>query len=45
FKGGKYVEEINNRLKVLKRCGFGFINVNNFKNRALLFWHLTNSLA
>ena len=24
---------------------FGFRNVNNFKNRALLFWHLTNSLA
>ena len=39
------VEGINNRLKVLKRCGFGFRNVNNFKNRALLFWHLTNSLA
>ncbi len=39
------VEGINNRLKVLKRCGFGFRNVNNFKNRALLFWHLTDSLA
>ena len=39
------VEGINNRLKVLKRCGFGFRNINNFKNRALLFWHLTNSLA
>ncbi len=39
------VEGINNRLKVLKRCGFGFRNVNNFKNRAILFWHLTNSLA
>ena len=39
------VEGINNRLKVLKRCGFGFRNLKNFKNRALLFWHLTNSLA
>ena len=39
------VEGINNRLKVLKRCGFGFRNVNNFNNRALLFWHLTDSLA
>lgn len=25
------VEGINNRLKVLKRCGFGFKNFNNFK--------------
>ena len=39
------VEGINNRLKVLKRCGFGLRNINNFKNRALLFWHLTDSLA
>ncbi len=39
------VEGINNRLKVLKRCGFGFKNFNNFKNRALLFWHLADSLA
>ena len=39
------VEGINNRLKVLKRCGFGFKNFNNFKNRALLFWHLAKSLA
>nr|MDJ0731914.1 transposase [Crocosphaera sp.] len=38
-------EGINNRLKVLKRCGFGLRNINNFKNRALLFWHLTDSLA
>ncbi len=39
------VEGINNRLKVLKRCGFGFRNFENFKNRALLFWHLANNLA
>jgi transposase len=39
------VEGINNRLKVLNRCGFGFRNFENFKNRALLFWHLANNLA
>lgn len=39
------VEGINNRLKVLKRCGFGFRNFDNFKKRSLLFWHLSNNLA
>lgn len=39
------VEGINNRLKVLKRCGFGFRNFENFQKRALLYWHLPNSLA
>lgn len=39
------VEGINNKLKVLKRCGFGFRNFNNFEIRALLFWHSTNNLA
>ncbi|WP_413168328.1 transposase [Capilliphycus salinus ALCB114379] len=39
------VEVINNRLKVLKRCGFGFRNFENFKIIALLFWHLGNNLA
>ena len=39
------VEGINNRLKVLKRCGFGFRNFDSFKKRALLFWHLADSLA
>ena len=39
------VEGINNRLKVLKRCGFGFRNFENFEKRALLLWHLTDSLA
>lgn len=34
------VEGINNRLKVIKRCGFGFTNFANFEKRALLFWHL-----
>ncbi|NES80496.1 MAG: transposase [Moorea sp. SIO2B7] len=35
---------MNNLLKVLKRCGFGFRNFDNFKNRALLFWHLAEKL-
>ena len=39
------VEGINNKLKLLKRCGFGFRNFNNFKIRALLFWHYPNILA
>ena len=39
------VEGINNRLKVLKRCGFGFRNFDNFEKRSLLFWHLNNNLA
>lgn len=39
------VEGINNRLKVLKRCAFGFKNFDNFAKRALLHWHLTDSLA
>jgi transposase len=36
------VKGINNKLKLLKRCGFGFRNFNNFKIRALLFWHYPN---
>jgi transposase len=39
------VEGINNRLKVLKRCAFGFKIFDNFATRALLHWHLPNSLA
>ena len=39
------VEGINNRLKVIKCCGFGFTNFANFEKRALLFWHLVDSLA
>ena len=35
------VEGINNKLKVLKRCGFGFRNFYKFQIRALLSWHLT----
>jgi transposase len=39
------VEGINNKLKVLKRCGFGFRNFHNFQLRALLIWHLPDILA
>ena len=38
------VEGINNKLKVLKRCGFGLRNFINFETRALLYWHLPNCL-
>ena len=33
------VEGINNKLKLIKRCGYGFNNFNNFEIRALLNWH------
>ena len=33
------VEGINNKLKLIKRSGYGFRNFNNFKNRCLLNWH------
>jgi transposase len=36
------VEGINNKLKLIKRSGFGFRNFDNFQKRSLLVWHLTN---
>ncbi len=39
------VEGINNKLKLLKRCGFSFRNFINFEIRALLFWHFPKDLA
>ena len=39
------VEGINNKLKLLKRCGFAFRNFINFEIRALLFWHFPKDLA
>ena len=36
------VEVINNKLKLLKPCGFGFTNFNNFQIRAWRFWHYAN---
>ena len=33
------VEGINNKIKVIKRAGYGFTNYENFKMRCLLTWH------
>ncbi len=35
------VEGINNKLKLIKRLGYGFRNFENFKLRSLLTWHFT----
>jgi len=34
------VEGINNRLKLIKRLGYGFRNFENFALRCLICWHL-----
>ncbi|WZI66485.1 MAG: transposase [Gloeotrichia echinulata IR180] len=39
------VEGINNKLKLIKRSGFGFRNFRNFEIRALLSWHYNINLA
>ncbi|XHR85189.1 MAG: transposase [Gloeotrichia echinulata GP01] len=39
------VEGINNKLKLIKRSGFGFRNFRNFEIRALLSWHYLINLA
>jgi transposase len=39
------VEGINNKLKLIKRSGFGFRNFCNFEIRALLSWHYSKYLA
>jgi transposase len=33
------VEGINNKLKLIKRSGYGFTNFENFRSRCLLNWH------
>ena len=33
------VEGINNKLKLIKRSGYGLKNFENYKNRCLLTWH------
>jgi hypothetical protein len=33
------VERINNKLKLIKRLGYGFRNFSNFRLRSLLNWH------
>jgi transposase len=35
------VEGINNKLKLIKRSGYGFRNFDNFQLRCLICWHLT----
>lgn len=35
------VEGINNKLKLIKRSGYGFKNFENFKLRCLLNWAIT----
>jgi transposase len=37
------VEGINNRLKLIKRLGYGFRNFENFRLRCLMCWHLAIS--
>jgi transposase len=39
------VEGINNKLKLIKRSGFGFRNFHNLEMRALLSWHYPIDLA
>jgi len=39
------VEGINNKLKLLKRCGFGLRNFKKFEIRAVISWHCSNILA
>ncbi|MCG8361715.1 MAG: ISL3 family transposase [Pseudanabaenales cyanobacterium] len=39
------VEGINNRLKLIKRSGYGFRNFENFRLRCLMCWHLNLSSA
>ncbi|MCZ8222769.1 MAG: transposase, partial [Microcystis sp.] len=36
------VEGINNKLKVIKRRGYGFRNFKNFSIRCLLNWHFAS---
>jgi transposase len=37
------VEGINNKLKLIKRSGYGFRNFDNFQLRCLLCWHLATN--
>ncbi len=39
------VEGINNKLKLIKRSGYGFRNFDNFQLRCLICWHFDTSLA
>ncbi|MBW4695714.1 MAG: transposase, partial [Lyngbya sp. HA4199-MV5] len=35
----------NNKLKLIKRSGYGFRNFNNFQLRCLICWHLAVGVA
>jgi transposase len=39
------VEGINNKLKLIKRLGYGFRNFSNFRLRSLLNWHFSINFA
>lgn len=39
------VEGINNKLKVIKRSGYGLRNFDNFQLLCLICWHLATTLA
>lgn len=39
------IEGINNKLKLIKRLGYGFRNFDNFRLRSLLSWHFNSNLA
>ncbi|MGD1930909.1 MAG: transposase, partial [Leptolyngbyaceae cyanobacterium] len=39
------VEGINNRLKLIKRSGYGFRNFERFKLRCLISWHFPATAA
>ncbi|MEL6381377.1 MAG: transposase, partial [Cyanobacteria bacterium J06626_18] len=39
------VEGINNRLKLIKRSGYGFRNFERFKLRCLISWHFPTVAA
>ena len=39
------VEGINNKIKLIKRLGYGFRNFKNFCTRVLLSWHFKDNLA
>ncbi len=46
FNGGTTngtVEGINNKLKLIKRRGYGFRNFDNFRLLSLLTWHFTTN--
>lgn len=39
------VEGINNKLKLVKRSGYGFRNFDNFQLRSLICWYIDPKLA